>query len=122
MAAACRDVDLAPVTDAHADAVTKVRGLGVGLSDRRAVKALKLVAASAVLCGRSAANASDFWVLRYAWDRVEQIGTLGALVTGNSNRPRGCAASRGPPGRSRWTLRCWPASWTRPRRRWRAGR
>ena len=82
MAAACREVDLGPVTDAYADAVTKVRDLGVGLSDRRAVKVLKLVAASAVLCGRAAANASDFWVLRYAWDRVEQIGPLGALVNG----------------------------------------
>lgn len=82
MAVACRDVDLTAVADAYADAVTKVRDLGVGLSDRRAVKVLKLVAASAVLCGRSAANASDFWVLRYAWDRSEQIGPLGSLVGG----------------------------------------
>ncbi len=82
MARACRDVDLSPVTEAYADAVTKVRDLGVALTDRRAVKVLKLVAASAVLCGRSAASTSDFWVLRYAWDRVEQIGPLGALVNG----------------------------------------
>jgi MoxR-like ATPase len=46
------------------------------------VKVLKLVAASAVLSGRAAANPSDLWVLRYVWDRVEQIGPLGALVTG----------------------------------------
>ena len=43
-----RDVDLGAVIDAYADAVGKVRDLGVGLSDRRAVKVLKLVAASAV--------------------------------------------------------------------------
>jgi MoxR-like ATPase len=54
----------------------------VALSDRRAVKVLKLVAASAVACGRAAANPSDLWVLRHVWDRVEQIGPLGALVAG----------------------------------------
>lgn len=78
----CRDVDLGPVTEAYADAVGKVRDLGVAFSDRRAVKVLKLVAASAVLCGRTAATRADFWVLRYVWDRAEQIGPLGALVTG----------------------------------------
>lgn len=82
LAGRSRDVDLGPVAAAYADAVTKVRDLGVALSDRRAVKVLKLVAASAVLCGRAAANVSDFWVLKYVWDRAEQIGPLGALVTG----------------------------------------
>jgi MoxR-like ATPase len=77
-----RDVDLAAVLEPYADAVTKVRDLGVALSDRRAVKVLKLVAASAVMCGRTAANASDLWVLRYVWDRAEQIGPLGTLVSG----------------------------------------
>src|SRR5205085_1750754 len=67
---------------AYADAVGKVRDLGVALTDRRAVKVLKLVAASAVLCGRSAADASDLWVLRYVWDREEQAAPLAALVAG----------------------------------------
>ena len=39
-----RDADLTPVLETYADAVTKVRDLGVALSDRRAVKVLKLVA------------------------------------------------------------------------------
>ena len=43
------DVDLAPVDEAYAELVFKVRDLGVALSDRRAVKVLKLVAASALL-------------------------------------------------------------------------
>jgi MoxR-like ATPase len=77
-----RDVDLTPVLDQYTDAVGKVRDLGVSLTDRRAVKVLKLVAASAVLCGRAAANPADLWVLRYVWDRAEQIGPLGALVAG----------------------------------------
>jgi MoxR-like ATPase len=62
--------------------VLKVRDLGVAMSDRRAVKVLKLVAASAVLCGRSAANPTDLWVLRHVWDREEQIAPLTALVAG----------------------------------------
>lgn len=75
-------VDLAPVTELYADVVFKVRDLGIALSDRRAVKCLKLVAGSAVLCGRTRAQASDLWVLRYVWDRAEQIAPLAALVNG----------------------------------------
>jgi MoxR-like ATPase len=76
------EVDLAPVREAYLDAVFKVRDLGVALSDRRAVKVLKLAAASALLCGRAAAAPSDLWVLRYVWDRAEQIAPLRALVRG----------------------------------------
>ena len=43
---------------------------------------MKLVAASAVMCGRTAAHASDLWVLRYVWDRAEQIGPLAGMVQG----------------------------------------
>jgi MoxR-like ATPase len=73
-------VDLSPVTERYVEVVQKVRDLGIALSDRRAVKLLKVVAASALLCGRRAAMASDLWVLRYAWDREEQIGPLAALI------------------------------------------
>jgi MoxR-like ATPase len=75
-------VDLAAVTELYADVVFKVRDLGVALTDRRAIKVLKLVAASALLCDRDAAVPSDLWVLRYVWDREEQIGPLGALING----------------------------------------
>jgi MoxR-like ATPase len=75
-------VDLRPVEERYADLVFKVRDLGVALSDRRAVKILKLVAASALLCGRDRAAPSDLWVFRYVWDREEQIGPLTALVDG----------------------------------------
>src|SRR5262249_48694751 len=54
--------------------------LGIAFSDRRAVKVMKLLAASALLCGRMQATASDLWVLRYVWDREEQIDSLTALV------------------------------------------
>jgi MoxR-like ATPase len=76
------EVDLHGIADRYAGVVSKVRDLGVALSDRRVVKILKLVAASAVLCGRQAAGVSDFWVFRYVWDREEQIAPLAALVAG----------------------------------------
>jgi MoxR-like ATPase len=92
------DVDLAPIRELYADAAFKVRDLGVAFSDRRAVKVLKLVAASAVLSGRSAANGSDLWVLRYVWDREEQIAPLTSLVEGllrqqPADRPHTLAAT-----------------------------
>ena len=76
------DVNLEPIRELYMEVIFKVRDLGIALSDRRAVKVLKLLAASAVLCGRSAVEASDLWVLRYVWDRAEQITPLRALVQG----------------------------------------
>jgi MoxR-like ATPase len=70
------------VTERYTELVFRVRDLGIALSDRRAVKVMKLVAASAILCGRSRAIPSDLWVLRYVWDREEQVGPLTALVDG----------------------------------------
>jgi MoxR-like ATPase len=74
------EVDLKGALESYTDLVFKVRDLGIAFSDRRAVKVLKLLAASALLCGRKAANPSDLWVLRYVWDREEQIDPLAALV------------------------------------------
>ena len=76
------NVDLSRVAEAYTDAVFKVRDLGIDFSDRRAVKVQKLLAASALLCGRTHAEPSDLWVLRYVWDREEQIGPLKSLVNG----------------------------------------
>jgi MoxR-like ATPase len=82
MARAVYRVELQSITERYAEVVWKVRDLGVALTDRRAIKVLKLVAASAVLCGRAEAGVSDFWVLRYVWDREEQVAPLAALVAG----------------------------------------
>lgn len=76
------NVDLSGVMERYAEVVFKVRDLGVALSDRRAVKVLKLVAASALLCDRLRANQTDLWVFRYVWDREEQIAPLTALIAG----------------------------------------
>jgi MoxR-like ATPase len=74
------EVDLGPVRESYTDAIHKIRDLGIAFSDRRAVKAQKLLAASALLCSRMEARPSDLWVLRYVWDRAEQIGPLRGLV------------------------------------------
>jgi MoxR-like ATPase len=77
-----RTVDLSPVTSLYGETVFKIRDLGIAFSDRRAIKVLKLLAASALLCGRAYTSVTDFWVLRYVWDREEQIDSLAALVNG----------------------------------------
>ncbi len=73
-------VDLTPILETYVNTIFQIRDLGVDLSDRRAVKILKLVAASAVLCGRALAAPSDLWVFRHVWDREEQIDPLDALL------------------------------------------
>ena len=101
LAARIHDVDLSPVLERYTDLVFRVRDLGVAFSDRRAVKVQKLIAASALLCDRAQANGSDLWVLRYVWDRAEQIAPLSALVNGvlkiqsdaNKNEPRHALAA-----------------------------
>lgn len=80
LAARLYEVDLKPVAEIYADTVFKLRDLGIALSDRRAVKVQKLLAASALLCGRAQAQPSDLWVMRYLWDREEQIAPLANLV------------------------------------------
>ena len=75
-------VDLGPVLEPYTELTFKVRDLGIAFSDRRAVKVLRLLAASALLCGRTICAPSDLWVLRHAWDREEQIEPLAALVDG----------------------------------------
>lgn len=63
LASAARTCDLDEVTPLVAAALRRLRGAGVPVSDRRAVRSQKLVAAAAVLDGRSTASARDLWVL-----------------------------------------------------------
>jgi MoxR-like ATPase len=75
------EVDLEPARAAYLELVRKVRAMGVPLSDRRVVRLLRLVAASALFCGRKSATPADFWVLRYTWDSEGQAAVLDELVT-----------------------------------------
>ncbi len=73
-------VGLDSVRRDYAELVRRIRQAGIGVSDRRAVKLQRVIASSALLSGRSKANISDLWVLRYIWDTVEQQEVLKALV------------------------------------------
>lgn len=59
------EVDLGAARGLLADAIRKLRGAGLGLSDRRIVKAQRLIAAAAVLAGRERADEADLWPLFY---------------------------------------------------------
>ena len=76
-----RDVDLADVRGPLGELVQRLRHAGLAVSDRRAVKLQRVVAASALICDRMQAQVSDLWVLRHIWDTEEQVEVLQALVT-----------------------------------------
>lgn len=75
-------VDLSLVRCALMELVVRLRHAGIPISDRRAVKLQRLVAASAILCARTRAAISDLWVFRHIWDTVEQQQVLAEVVAG----------------------------------------
>lgn len=60
-----RDVRMDGARTAIADAIRQLRAAGIRLSDRRIVKAQRLVAAAAVLAGRLEARPGDLWPMLY---------------------------------------------------------
>ena len=58
----------------------QIRSEGVSVSDRRAVKLLKLFAANALLDGRDVVNDGDFFVLKHIWNSVDQAALLRDIV------------------------------------------
>lgn len=73
-------VDLTGVRKSYLSLINKMRTAGIAVSDRRAVKLQRLIAASAILCNRMTAEVSDLWILRYIWDTVEQQTVLQTMV------------------------------------------
>lgn len=65
-------VDLNRIRPSIAQAVRILRGAGINISDRRAVKMQRLIASAAILDGRSEARMSDLWTLIYAVPTSEQ--------------------------------------------------
>ena len=61
--------------------VFQIRAEGVSISDRRAVKMLKLFVASAFLDNRATPDPSDFFLLKHAWNNVEQGEILEGIVS-----------------------------------------
>ena len=75
-----KNVDLSPIRKQYVALVHNLRNTGIKVSDRRAVKIQNLLAASALICGRSEAIPSDLWVLKYIWDTEEQIEILAGII------------------------------------------
>ena len=73
-------VDLAKIRTAFVELVHRLRHAGIQISDRRAVKLQRPIAASALLCGRDYAIQSDLWIMRYIWDTREQQELLAEIV------------------------------------------
>ncbi len=63
LSGAARACDLNAVRPHLAGAIRQLRGAGIRLSDRRAVRVQKLVAAAAALDGRTLASEADLWPL-----------------------------------------------------------
>ena len=60
--------------------ISQIRSEGISVSDRRAVKLLKLFAASAVFDGRTQVHDGDFFVLRHIWNNLHQVELLEEIV------------------------------------------
>ncbi len=76
----CKGVSLNSVLSDFVQLIFSLRNAGVSVSDRRAVKYQNLLAASAVINGRSEVNVSDFWILKHTWDTEEQIEIIAGLI------------------------------------------
>ncbi len=73
-------VNVEAIRSEYVELIHRLRHAGILVSDRRAVKFQRLVAASAVLCGRMQAAVSDLWVVRHTWDSEEQEEIIRTLV------------------------------------------
>jgi len=73
-------VDLTSIRDAYVELIHRLRHAGIAVSDRRAVKLQRVIAASALLCGRLQVNLTDLWVLRHIWDTEEQQEVIAGIV------------------------------------------
>lgn len=73
-------VELTPIRDQYVELIHRLRHCGIDISDRRAVRLQRLIAASALMCGRSVADLSDLWILRYIWDTMDQVEILAKIV------------------------------------------
>lgn len=107
LADAAARLELDPVRPALADAIRRLRGAGIGISDRRAVKSQRVVAAAAVLAGRSEPTIADLWPLVFVVPDLESQDLARDVLrdtlapSANPALPAAAeAASRGPAARA----------------------
>lgn len=80
LCAAVPEVDMTAARPALTGAIRQLRNAGLTLSDRRIVKAQRLMAAAAVLSGRKMALESDLWVLLYVLPTQEAQTTAKEIL------------------------------------------
>lgn len=96
-----KHVDLSRLLPDYIEVVHRLRHAGISVSDRRAVKLQRIMAASALLSGRTVAQITDMWVLRYIWDKEEQQDVLASIVNAVLSKvPENELASAHPRARS----------------------
>jgi MoxR-like ATPase len=69
---AARQADMSGVRQHIAQAIRTLRGAGITLTDRRAVRAQKLIAAAALMAGRDKPTVADLWPLIFVLPTREQ--------------------------------------------------
>ncbi len=77
---ALNQVNFDAVSRSYHEAIRRIRSEGIEISDRRAVKLLKLVAAASLRRGSLTAAEPDFHILRHCWNTREQVPHLEALL------------------------------------------
>ncbi len=107
LAARGRRADMTELRPALAQAIRKLRHAGIALTDRRAVKIQRLIAAAAALAGRSQPTEADLWPIVLAVTTREQQAmareTLRDLLAATENAALPAAAedaSQGPLARA----------------------
>lgn len=107
LAEAARGADMSGVRPQLGKAIRILRGAGITLTDRRAVKAQKLIAAAAVLADRERPTEADLWPVVFVVPTHEQQALardcLREMLSSTENRALPAAAeeaSRGPLARA----------------------
>lgn len=99
---AAREIDMTSIRSTMAHAVRIIRGVGVELTDRRAARMQRLVAAAAAIAGKKNANAQDLWPIVYAipTESGQQLArnALRELLASSENTSLSAAAEEGSSG------------------------
>ena len=102
LSVAARQLDMAPIRSSLSHALRILRTSGVTLSDRRVVKAQFLIAAAALLDGRSTPSDADLWPLIFVVPTPEQQdlarSALRDLLDGTANKTLPSAAEEASAG------------------------
>jgi MoxR-like ATPase len=76
-------IDLSPIHGTYLEILREIHGEGIKFSDRRAVKAQKVFAASALMDGRGEADLTDLRWLANLWTDEADEESLRKIVAGN---------------------------------------